>query len=132
MAGMGVLWCDPRPKSRRRTDRKKLKSVPEEVSLMEWLLALFARLALLGVWLWTPLVGRAFHGGWLLPLLGILFLPLTTLVYVLVFALSGDVTGWNWLWVVLAFLLDLAAHSYPARRATQARNRRTDIPSQTV
>jgi hypothetical protein len=54
---------------------------------MEWLLALFGRLALLCLWLWTPLVGRAFHGGWLLPLLGLLFLPLTTLVYILVSAL---------------------------------------------
>ncbi len=60
-------------------------------------------------------------GGWLLPLLGILFLPLTTLVYVLVSALSGsDVTGWGWLWVVLAFLLDLGVYGSPARRATQA------------
>ena len=42
---------------------------------MSWLIALFARLALLVVWLSTPLVNRAFHGGWLLPLLGILLLP---------------------------------------------------------
>ena len=83
----------------------------------------FARLALLFVWVLTPLVNRAFHGGWLLPLLGILFLPLTTLVYVLVYALSGSgVTGWGWLWVVLAFLLDLGVYSSPARRATQARS----------
>ena len=96
---------------------------------MSWLVALFARLALLVVWLSTPLVDRAFHGGWLLPLLGILFLPITTLVYVLVYALSGDVTGWSWLWVVLAFLLDLTAHSAPARQAVQARSRRVSSPS---
>jgi len=36
----------------------------------------FARLALIFVWVLTSLVNRAFHGGWLLPLLGILFLPL--------------------------------------------------------
>ena len=47
---------------------------------MGCLVAFFSRLALLVVWLTTPLVGRAFHGGWLLPLLGILLLPLTTLV----------------------------------------------------
>lgn len=33
---------------------------------MIWFIALFARLALLVVWLSTPLVHRAFHGGWLL------------------------------------------------------------------
>jgi hypothetical protein len=78
---------------------------------MGCLTALFARLALLVVWVSTPLVNRAFHGGWLLPLLGIIFLPITTLVYVLVYYISGSVTGWGWLWVVLAFLLDLGAHS---------------------
>ena len=97
---------------------------------MSWFVALFARLALLVVWVSTPLVNRAFHGGWVLPLLGILILPITTLAYVLVYAISGDVTGWGWLWVVLAFLLDLGAHSAPARQAAQARSRRVSSPSQ--
>ena len=30
---------------------------------MSWLIALFARLALLIVWVSTPLVNHAFHGG---------------------------------------------------------------------
>src|SRR5438045_3073145 len=88
---------------------------------MSWVFALFARLALLVVWLSTTLVQRAFHGGWLLPLLGILLLPITTLTYVIVYALAGGVTGWAWLWIALAFLLDLAANSFPARSATRAR-----------
>jgi hypothetical protein len=97
---------------------------------MSWLIALFSRIALLCVWIWTPLVGRAFHGGWLLPLLGILFLPITTLVYILVYALSGNgVTGWSWFWVVLALLLDLGAHSYPARSTIKARQSRIGMPS---
>jgi len=97
---------------------------------MSWLGALFARVALLVVWLSTPLVNRAFHGGWILPLLGILFLPITTLTYVLVSYISGSVTGWGWLWVVLALLLDLAAHSFPARQAARARSTRGGSPSQ--
>ena len=97
---------------------------------MSWLFALFARLALLVVWLSTPLVQRAFHGGWLLPLLGILLLPITTLTYVIVYALAGGVTGWGWLWIVLAFLLDMAANSLPARSATRAKNTRAGSPSQ--
>ncbi|HEY7975893.1 MAG TPA: hypothetical protein VID72_11150, partial [Ktedonobacterales bacterium] len=75
------------------------------------LLALLARLALLVVWLTTPLVTRAFQGGWILPLLGILFLPITALTYVALYAIAGGVTGWAWLWIVLAFLFDLGTHS---------------------
>src|SRR5215469_5866515 len=97
---------------------------------MSWLLALFSRVALLVVWLTTPLVNRAFHGGWILPLLGILILPITTLTYVVVYYVYGSVTGWGWLWVALAVLLDLAANSYPARSATtRARSRRAGSPS---
>lgn len=97
---------------------------------MSWLLALFSRIALLVVWLTTPLVDRAFHGGWILPLLGILLLPITTLTYVLVYYVYGSVTGWGWLLVALAVLIDLAANSYPARSATRARSTRAGSPSQ--
>lgn len=97
---------------------------------MSWLLALFSRIALLIVWLTTPLVSRAFHGGWILPLLGILILPITTLTYVLVSYVYGSVTGWGWFLVALAALIDLAANSYPARSATRARNIRAGSPSQ--
>jgi len=89
----------------------------------------FARLALLLVWVLTPVVNRAFHGGWLLPLLGIIFLPFTTLIYVLVYAPGSGVTGWGWVWVVLALLLDLGVYSSPARHAVRARSGRADIPS---
>src|SRR6266704_6274465 len=95
---------------------------------MSWFVALFARLALLVVWLTTPLVQRAFHGGWLLPLLGILFLPITTLTYVLVYSITGSVTGWGWLWVALAVLLDLAANSARGRRG-KAQDGKVAIPS---
>lgn len=96
---------------------------------MSWFVALFARLALLVVWLSTPLVHRAFQEGWVLPLLGLIFLPITTLTYVFVYYISGSVTGWGWLWIVLAFLLDLGAHSYPARSAARARSTRGGSPS---
>jgi hypothetical protein len=96
---------------------------------MSWLIALFARVALLVVWLSTPLVNHAFQGGWILPLLGIIFLPITTLSYVLVYYIYGSVTGWGWLWVVLAFLLDLAASGYPARRGARIRRERAGMPA---
>jgi hypothetical protein len=90
---------------------------------MGCLLALLARVGLLVVWLETPLVHRAFHNGWILPLLGIIFLPLTTLAYVAVFAIAGGVTGWDWLWVVLGFLFDVGLHGQGAQ-ANRRRVRR--------
>ena len=74
----------------------------------------FPRLALLFVWLFTPLVSRAFHFTFILPLLGIIFLPFTTLMYVLAYNPLVGVTGWGWFWVILGFLLDLSSYSSSA------------------
>ncbi|HZC08300.1 MAG TPA: hypothetical protein VE338_21885 [Ktedonobacterales bacterium] len=104
---------------------------------MGWLITGLARLVLLGVWIWSPLVTRAFHGtaldGWLLPLLGVLFLPLTALSYVLLYVPGSGVTGWSWLWVVLAFLIDLGTHSSGAysnrKRIANYRASRRGLPA---
>lgn len=78
---------------------------------MGCLLALLARIGLLVIWLQTPLVKNGFHNGWFLPLLGLLFLPLTTVSYVVVYALgNGSVVGAAWLWVVVGFLFDVGMH----------------------
>jgi hypothetical protein len=80
---------------------------------MGCLLALLAvispRLALVLVWIFTNLVDRAFEG-FLLPLLGLIFLPLTTLVYVLAYRPVTGVSGWGWFFVVLAVLFDLGSY----------------------
>ena len=68
------------------------------------------RLVLLFTWLFTPLVSRAFSGAFLLPLLGIIFLPFTTLMYVLAWLPGVGVTGWGWFWVVMGLLLDLGSY----------------------
>jgi hypothetical protein len=80
--------------------------------------ALLARVALFAAWVATRWVGNAFHGGiggWLLPLLGLFFLPVTTLAYVVVYALGNGVAGGGWLWIVLALFFDIAMHSSAAR-----------------
>jgi hypothetical protein len=48
------------------------------------------RLGLLLLWLFTNYVDRAFSG-WVLPLLGLLFAPWTTLLYVLVDVAPGPI-----------------------------------------
>jgi hypothetical protein len=45
---------------------------------------------------------------WIWPLLGLIFLPWTTVAFV--FVAPGGVVGWEWLVVLIGFLLDLTTH----------------------
>ena len=83
--------------------------------------ALSPRLAVVLMWIFTPWVDRAF-GPIIWPILGVLFLPITTLVYVILWNTNGrGVNGWwEWLFVVLAVIADLASYGgggYGRRRA---------------
>jgi|SRR5579875_1067429 hypothetical protein len=74
------------------------------------LVATFApRLALFFVWLFTPLVHRAF-GTFLVPLLGFIFLPFTTLLYALIYVPGIGLTGWGLALVILGVFLDMGAY----------------------
>ena len=44
---------------------------------------------------------------WVWPLLGFIFLPYTTIMYVLVWNIATGVSGWDWLWIGLGVLLDI-------------------------
>ena len=85
------------------------------------LIALFSpRLALALTWIFTPWVDRAF-GPIIWPILGIIFLPLTTLIYVILWNTNGrGVNGWEWIFVVLAVFGDIAAHAAGAARRREA------------
>lgn len=84
--------------------------------LLALLLALIApRIVLLLVALFTDIVARAYEG-WLVPLLGWIFLPMTTLVYALAVHVAGGVDGGLWLvLMVLAVLFDLGATGWKVR-----------------
>jgi len=83
----------------------------------------FPRIALLLMWIFTNYVDRAFSG-FLLPLLGLIFLPLTTIMFCLVYSpAAGGVVGANWIWVALGLLLDIMSYSsggYGRRQRTSA------------
>lgn len=68
------------------------------------------RLAFILLWIFTPLVNRAFNSI-VLPILGLIFLPFTTLFYVLVFHSLGQYNIWGWLLILVGFLLDLRNYS---------------------
>ena len=78
--------------------------------LFALLAVLSPRFALVLVWIFTSEVTKAFHGSFIWPFLGLLFLPFTTLIYSLVYVTGVGLTGWGWVWVILAFFLDLAAY----------------------
>ena len=73
--------------------------------------ASFPRLGVIFLWIFTTWVTRAFHGAILLPILGIIFLPFTTLLYVLTYNPVYGLTGWSWFWIILGFFLDLGTYS---------------------
>ena len=69
---------------------------------------LFPRLGLFIVWVARPTLVDAAFNGFLLPLLGIIFLPFATLMYVILYTPVVGLTGWEWFWVVVAAVLDVA------------------------
>jgi hypothetical protein len=79
------------------------------------LAAISPRLALFVMWLFSGILGRAFDS-WLLVLLGFFLLPWTTLAYAVVWDVgSHAVTGVEWFFVVLAFLVDVGSYGGTAR-----------------
>ncbi len=78
------------------------------------------RLAILLWWAFdTSRRSAAFDSFWW-PLAGILLLPWTTLAYALV-APYGGVAGADWVWLVLAVLIDLASHAGSGGYRSRAR-----------
>ena len=73
------------------------------------------RVALLVWWIFGDRVDLAFDT-WVWPLLGLLFLPWTTLAYVLVWSPVVDVEGGEWIVVALGLLADVL--TYSARAAS--------------
>jgi hypothetical protein len=68
------------------------------------------RFAFLVYWmLFSAKVNLALNG-WLLPLLGLIFLPWTFLMYVIIWSPPG-IAGWDWLWLGLALAADIATYT---------------------
>ena len=69
------------------------------------------RLAFLIYWLGWPLKVQAVLNTWYWPLLGLIFLPWTTLMYVIVASPINGLQGFDWFWMALALLSDLAGYA---------------------
>ncbi len=66
------------------------------------------RLALGLVWIFSDFVDRAYDS-FIVPFLGLLVMPWTTLIYALAYAPRVGVTGWGWFFVILGVLADLSS-----------------------
>ena len=69
----------------------------------------FSRIMLLMVWISRPVMINATFNTFILPCLGFMFLPFTTLMYVFLKQGIGTIQGLDWLWLFLAVILDLAS-----------------------
>ncbi len=65
---------------------------------------------------WQVAFNNLFGGGlwWIWPILGIVFIPWTTMMYVLVS--PGGVVGWDWFWLGLMLVSDIAFYGGGAGR----------------
>jgi hypothetical protein len=65
------------------------------------------RLWIIGFWIFSDMLGDA-YGSWIVPALGCLIAPWTTLLYAWMWAVGSDaVHGWEWFPVAIGLLLDL-------------------------
>ncbi len=84
-------------------------------------IGLAPRLFLILAWIFSARWDRVWADTSLIwPLLGIIFLPYTTVMYMLVWTATG-IDGWDWLWILLGVLLD-------AMKWSQIYNERKGIP----
>jgi hypothetical protein len=84
----------------------------------------FPRLITFFIWLARPLFfSVAFGGNLIWPLLGIIFLPFTTLLYSLLWTPGIGLIGFDWAFIIVAFLIDagnIGGIGFANRRRTPA------------
>jgi hypothetical protein len=85
------------------------------VCLFALLAGMFPRIADVLIWIARPqMFMNAFNKMYIWPILGIIFLPFTTLMYVIMYTPGVGLTGWDWAWLALAVFLDLTHWGHTA------------------
>ena len=67
------------------------------------------RLAILIWWLIRPVYISAAFSSWIWGILGWIFLPWTTIMYLIVY--PGGIVAFDWIWLGLGVLADIASYS---------------------
>ena len=84
-------------------------------------IAFVPRIMLILAWIFSDRWDVVWQGNWLWPLLGIIFLPYTTVMYLLIWTPVGGIAGWDWMWIILGLLLDIM-------KWAQIANNRRSVP----
>jgi hypothetical protein len=77
--------------------------------LLTLVVLLFPRVILVLLWLFSHFLDRAYHG-LVIPLLGFIFLPITTIVYAWMVNSGLPLQGVNLVILIIAVLLDAGSH----------------------
>ena len=91
--------------------------------LLAFGIAAAPRFFLVLAWIFSARWPIVWQGDFLVPLLGIIFLPYTTIMYMLTWSPLG-VQGSDWLWIILGLVIDLASYA-------QAGTNRKNVPGYT-
>lgn len=75
--------------------------------LLAFGLAVAPRAVLVLAWIFSERWTIVWGGDVLMPLLGIVFVPYTTVMYMLTWSPTG-IEGWDWMWILLGLFLDVA------------------------
>ena len=75
--------------------------------LVAFMIAFAPRIMLILAWIFSNRWDVVWQGNWIWPLLGIIFLPYTTIMYLLIWTPVVGITGWDWMWLILGLLLDV-------------------------
>ncbi len=70
-----------------------------------------SRVTIFLIWIFSNHVQQAFNGNWIAPLAGLILLPYTTLMYILVYWFMNGVNGFGWAFVILGLFLDISAYA---------------------
>jgi len=81
--------------------------------------AISPRAGIILLWVFTNYVNATFST-WIWPLLGLIALPWTTLMYILVAAPLGGISFWGWFFVIIGLVMDVSAHAQSYQNRQQA------------
>ncbi len=69
------------------------------------------RITVIFLWIFTDLVRPDAFSGIIIPILGIIFLPFTTLMYVVTYWFSDGNITWGWVLILIAVFVDLGNYA---------------------